>query len=579
MVRAILLSLAICAGAEAAMCVKAEAQTLPAGWVAADVGGPAIRGAASATGAAFSVSGAGADVWGTADQFMFVHRTLTGDGAIVARVATLTNSDPWTKAGVMIRESLAAGSRHAFALASVGKGIAFQRRPATGGESVHTGVAGGAGTWVRLQRSGSTITASRSPDGVAWTTIGTQTLVLPATVYVGLAVTSHNASALATATLADVAVSAPITKPWTSSDVGAGVLPGSWVTASGVHTVEGAGKDIWDSADAFRFTYQQVTGDVDILARVSAIEKVDPWTKAGVMVRSSLSAGSAHAHVFVSAAKGVAFQRRPADNGASLHTAASSAAAPSWVKLTRRGAVVTALHSQDGTTWKTVGTQVLTLPPSFYVGLAVTSHNASVLATATFDNVAVEDRSLAANQWPTVTLGSPAAGARFRTSHAITLAASAGDPDGTVQSVAFYADSTLVGIDTSSPYSVSWNAPTARTYDVTAVARDNDGAVTVSGAHRIEVVDSETHLLFAPSGDDDIVLRYVVEYFPAAADPRVANPVATWDVGKPPVVNGRCEVDVTRVEAALPPGIYIATVSAIGEFGQARSEASAQFAR
>jgi hypothetical protein len=63
--------------------------------------------------------------------------------------------------------------------------------------------------------------------------------------------------------------------------------------------------------------------------------------------------------------------------------------APYWVKLARAGSLVTASASADGTRWFTVGTDTLTLGATAYVGLAVSSHVAGTLATATFDHVTI----------------------------------------------------------------------------------------------------------------------------------------------------------------------------------------------
>ena len=124
------------------------------------------------------VRATGDDVWGGADQFRFAYRPLTGDGAIVARVSNLDATDAWTKAGVMIRESLNPDSKHAFAILSGGQGLAFQRRAvATGGWTDHT--SGGWGTspiWLKVERRGSTVTASYSGDGASWTTMGSDTI-------------------------------------------------------------------------------------------------------------------------------------------------------------------------------------------------------------------------------------------------------------------------------------------------------------------------------------------------------------------------------------------------------------------
>ena len=78
-------------------------------------------------------TGAGADVWGTADAFHYAYRTLDGDGTIVARVASIQNVHAWTKAGVMIGNSLSPSAAQAFMLvaSSAAKGVPFQRRRRT----------------------------------------------------------------------------------------------------------------------------------------------------------------------------------------------------------------------------------------------------------------------------------------------------------------------------------------------------------------------------------------------------------------------------------------------------------------
>jgi hypothetical protein len=115
----------------------------------------------------------------------------------------------WTKAGVMMRETLDPGSRQALMLVSPGKGLAFQRRVDTNGLSTST--SGGAGTaprFVRLTRTGTTITAATSTDGATWTTVGSDTVAMASSIQVGLAVSSHVAGTTATATFASTSVTA-----------------------------------------------------------------------------------------------------------------------------------------------------------------------------------------------------------------------------------------------------------------------------------------------------------------------------------------------------------------------------------
>jgi regulation of enolase protein 1 (concanavalin A-like superfamily) len=181
--------------------------TLPSGWASQDVGAVAATGSAGHSNGVYTLSGSGADIWGTADEFHFAYRTLSGDGTIVARVASVQNVDPWTKAGVMMRETLSAGSKHASMFVTQGKGLAFQRRTSTNGTSSHT--SGGGGTapyWVRISRSGNTFTAYVSTNGSSWTLVGSASTLMTSTIYVGLALTSHKDGVLATATFDNVGI-------------------------------------------------------------------------------------------------------------------------------------------------------------------------------------------------------------------------------------------------------------------------------------------------------------------------------------------------------------------------------------
>jgi phosphatidylserine/phosphatidylglycerophosphate/cardiolipin synthase-like enzyme/regulation of enolase protein 1 (concanavalin A-like superfamily) len=183
--------------------------TIPAPWVDADVGNVGTAGSATYDQATttFTVKGAGADIWGTADALHYVYQTLTGDGSVVAKVTSVSNTAAWVKAGVMIRSSLSANAAQATMLVSSGKGLAFQRRTANGGTSTSTaGAFAAAPYWVRLDRVGATISASQSTDGTNWTLVGSDTFTMGSTVYIGLGVSSHTTSAAATATFDNVSI-------------------------------------------------------------------------------------------------------------------------------------------------------------------------------------------------------------------------------------------------------------------------------------------------------------------------------------------------------------------------------------
>jgi endonuclease/exonuclease/phosphatase family metal-dependent hydrolase/regulation of enolase protein 1 (concanavalin A-like superfamily) len=387
--------------------------TLPSGWASSDIGAVGPWGSAGHTSGRYTLSGAGADIWDGADGFHFAYRTLSGDGEIVARVESLEHVHHWSKAGVMMRDTLSANSRHAFMLVSPARGVAFQRRTATGGDSTHTD--GGSGTapqYVRLTRSGNTIHAYRSSNGSSWTLVGSQTISMSSTIYVGLAVTSHDQSRLAHASFTHVVVTAGTpSDAGSSSDAGSdssfsastGALPSGWSThdigsvaaagaageTSGQFTVIGSGRDIWDTADAFRFAYRTLSGDGEIVARVESLQHVHDWTKAGVMMRDSLDANARHAFMLVSGGNGYAFQRRTATGGQSSHTSGGSGWAPQYVKLTRSGTTFRAYRSSDGWNWTLVDSQSISMGSTIYVGLAVTSKVDGALAAGTFTHVSV----------------------------------------------------------------------------------------------------------------------------------------------------------------------------------------------
>jgi regulation of enolase protein 1 (concanavalin A-like superfamily) len=179
-------------------------------WVSGDVGAVVLAGTADELAGNFTVTGAGNDIWGTADAFHFVHQPWSGDVAIVARVTSLGNTNPWAKAGVMIRGSLDPSAPQASLLLTSANGVAFQRRTSAGQSSVST--AGGTASppqWVRLVRSGDTVTGSVSADGVAWTDVGSDTIPMAAALEVGMVVTSHDTTQLCQATFDAVGIGVP----------------------------------------------------------------------------------------------------------------------------------------------------------------------------------------------------------------------------------------------------------------------------------------------------------------------------------------------------------------------------------
>jgi len=568
--------------------------TLPTPWATQDIGGPSIAGSASYSSGTYTVKGAGEGIAGTRDEFRFVYQPLSGDAEVVARIGTMTTANKWAKAGVMIRQSLTAGSAYAMANLSLKNGLTFQRRLSGGaGTKISSGGSGAVPQWVRIVRKGSSFSAYRSSNGTSWTLIGTDTVSMSGTVYVGLAVTSQRPGGSTTTGFTDVVVSAAtagdrlstaLPSPWVSRDIGSSRPAGSATYSSGTFTIKGGGADIWGTSDQFHFAYRTLNGDGEIVARVGSLQQTDIWAKAGVMVRASLYANASFAYALTSASQGVWFQKRNSSGASATSVNSTGGGAPVWLRLERKGNQFTASRSSDGANWSTIGSTWISMPTTVYVGLAATSHDTSTTTTATFNNVAVRTGS-ASNAAPTVSVTSPVSGQTFTAPATISVTANASDSDGTISKVEFYRGSTLIGTDSTAPYSASAGSLSAGTYTITAVAQDNAGARTTSGTVTITVSSTTTPtmpqtLTFTPSADHaTLVTKYVFEVFTAGANPSTATPVRTQDLGKPSVSNNQISVNVGTTIQALSSGSYFSTVKAVGSAGWTRSAPSNTFSR
>jgi len=175
----------------------------------------------------FTMTGSGADIWNVdgveADEFHFAYKMLNGAGSIVAKVESIDNTNNWAKAGVMIRETLDPESAHAMTVITPAQGVSFQRRPSTAGTSTEETTSGiTAPQWVKIERtiSGS-FTASYSTNGTTWQPLGTpQIIQMSANVYIGLAVTAHDASLTCQAVFTNVSNTGNVTGQWTNQDIG-----------------------------------------------------------------------------------------------------------------------------------------------------------------------------------------------------------------------------------------------------------------------------------------------------------------------------------------------------------------------
>ena len=171
--------------------------------------GPSGAGSTSRDGlGVYTVVGQGNDIWNQTDSFHYAWAELPGDGAIEARVATYDNpgGNGWAKAGVMVRESLAADSAFVFMALRPAAGAAFQWRDTTAANAgwQDPGSAGAPPRWVRIERTGSSFVTYASTDGTNWVEEGRRDVAMATNVYIGLAVCSHVVGTATTVTFDNV---------------------------------------------------------------------------------------------------------------------------------------------------------------------------------------------------------------------------------------------------------------------------------------------------------------------------------------------------------------------------------------
>jgi ABC-type transport system involved in multi-copper enzyme maturation permease subunit len=213
------------------------------------------------------------------DAFYFLHQPLTGNGTITVQLTSLTGQvaigpgsngqsqmgsglQPWSKAGIIIKENMSQGSAYAAMMVTGSHGVRMQwdyvnDRPGLGKRAGEAGgVSASAPRWLRLVRDGDTITGYDSADGTHWAPVDTVTLPgltdpkQAGTVQAGLftAAPSNGNAATTTGVFQHIGLSWPATG-WTATNVGGtgpnGVgQPGTFSQSGGVLTVTGGSGDI-----------------------------------------------------------------------------------------------------------------------------------------------------------------------------------------------------------------------------------------------------------------------------------------------------------------------------------------------
>jgi hypothetical protein len=372
----------------------ASAQPTPS-WNSTDIGDVGIAGSAELNNGVWTVQGSGGDIWGTADAFQFVHHSFYGDGHVTVRVDDLQNTDPFAKAGVMLRTSLDAYAATVILDVKPDGGVEFMERPSAGAQMAF--IAGSVVTtpaWLQLEWQGNatgcppascTVSAAVSQDGVNWSTIGGINITLPSLLEAGVAVTSHDTTQVNTAHLEGLRFLPGL---WSSTDIGDTGLPGNVLLNGndGVWSIQGAGADIWGTADSFQFVHTSRAGNISEEQQIVRMDDTGPFAKAGLMFRSDLSDNAAHVILDVKPDGGVEFMARLFPGADTIFVGGANAGFPVWLTMQRHDSTVTGKILHNNGTVTIVGTVEIALPDSIEFGLVVTSHDQGRLNTGVMNN-------------------------------------------------------------------------------------------------------------------------------------------------------------------------------------------------
>ena len=582
----------------------ASAEETPIVWTASSIGPAYSQSQALPCSAAptacpvFSITAAGG-LTAEDDIYAFTHRPLRGDGYLVARVSE-TNGLASALAGLSIRGSLDPGAAQLSLLQTAAGTLVVRTRPQANAPVDEASLAAVSGApWLRLERNGQTISLAQSADGTQWASISGATIDLPEIAYAGLAVTSQRPNETATAVLSNVRLVSISSLPdgWTKVDLDASVSSSVKWTDTSWSITQYPGSP---TTTGVTLVSQRVSGDAEISLRLRGL--ASPSAVAGPLVRSTLEPDSPYLWLRTSADGSRTVRRRAAPGLTPITTKAGSGPFDSWFRLVRQGAQVSAYSSNDGSSWTLLSTDVVDLTESVYLGVGLEG-GAGLSATAVVDSLRVVASS--ANELPTISLTAPTSKQTLNEGELLALGAVASDNDDRVEVVEFFVDGGQVGADTAAPYASNWIAAGVGNHVVTALARDSDGAVVrtdpISVSVLARVSDGEDpgsatpttpsspvggtdtsapsestdgtsgswRLMFVPSADHDrTVDRYTAQIFALNG----LALVSARDLGRPPVVDGECTVDLTTSIAALPAGPYQIVVRAVDDANDTQSD-------
>jgi regulation of enolase protein 1 (concanavalin A-like superfamily) len=365
--------------------------------------GPEVNASFSQDEGTYSIDASGADVWTTTDQYgaIYVPSGATSTSTTTVEVDSQDDTSSWAKAGIMLRDSIpGSGSSLGYCVLAVTPGNAVQMQwdnDSSGGLN-EGDTAGTDGTttapiWLRLTRSGTSVTGYYSTNDSTWSTVGTVTLTgSDATEDVGMFADSQDAGVMGGATFSNFSVANTSFAAYASTTASM-VNPNNGTT-----TIDAAGEDVWTTTDQYGSVYVPSGAGSTSTATVEVDSQDDTssWAKAGIMLRDSIDTSGSLGYCVLAITPGNAVQLQwDNDSSGGLNegdTAGTggSTTAPIWLRLTRNGTSVTGYYSTNDSTWTSVGTATLTGSETTEdVGMFADSQDSGVVGQSTFSNFAI----------------------------------------------------------------------------------------------------------------------------------------------------------------------------------------------
>eukprot|EP00545_Synedropsis_sp_CCMP1620_P000179 CAMPEP_0119010630 /NCGR_PEP_ID=MMETSP1176-20130426/5139_1 /TAXON_ID=265551 /ORGANISM="Synedropsis recta cf, Strain CCMP1620" /LENGTH=1000 /DNA_ID=CAMNT_0006963329 /DNA_START=157 /DNA_END=3159 /DNA_ORIENTATION=+ len=364
------------------------------------------------------ISASGRDIYNEEDSFRFAYESTSGDLTMSVRVKSIDYREHWTKAGLMVRDSLDAGAKHFSVMLTGKKDAQITWRPETDERSYGKGHKNNQeheSIWLKLTKRNDVFSGFKSFDGVEWISVDEpRTIVMNATeLKVGLAVTSHHTWKQTEATFDSFESdnfyfpsSAPSASPapsfaHESLDIGRydSRYPGSVDLQGTKYIVKATGADIWGGEDGFTFINHQVAGDFVMTAHVKSIVAAHSWTKFGLMARDSLDSKAKHVTALIAPNQGTMMHVRKVAGDRS-HNSRRFRGKPQnmWLRLEREGDVLTGYRSIVGGTADDCEWHVIYQYTKndfefdndvLEIGIAVSSHQWRAYSTVEFDHFSI----------------------------------------------------------------------------------------------------------------------------------------------------------------------------------------------